>query len=290
MEKDPVDRPSVEEFVSEIQSADVLGVSQIPAIALPQPTPTGEPPSLTVLSNPNATPNPANTSGAHALGADETIAGSRDTTTSHPADESSSEPNKSSRLGWWAAALVLIAAIGIGVGLSQRDSSPTAQVESVATTATSAAAASVTGAPTTTSPLDVTEELDGGTSPTTAAASTTLRATTTAAPVTTVAPTTTAAPLPVPTNLNQFSQGNRNGRQFITINWTTPANIPTVQVQRDGQIIRDDDNDFYSDETQFNIGQTVTYRIRSVSGNQTSAWSAPLVTVFTCPDERCPPA
>ena len=117
---------------------------------------------------------------------------------------------------------------------------------------------------------------------------------TTAAPETTTtssaAPTTTttaAAIVPAllpPASLREWRQGHRNGRQFITVTWELPANADSADVSRSGEIVSvGDDNELFSDETVFSIGQSVTYRVRSAQGNETSAWSDPITIVFNEP-------
>ena len=84
----------------------------------------------------------------------------------------------------------------------------------------------------------------------------------------------------------EFNQGYREDdpdRPFITVMWQSSNGLP-VDVERDGQVVETGDtNGFFADEASFAIGQSVTYRVRSVSGSQTSAWSAPLTVVFTTP-------
>ena len=89
----------------------------------------------------------------------------------------------------------------------------------------------------------------------------------------------------VPTNIRSTNQGNRNGAQFITVNWSSPAGA-VVDVERDGEIISfGDDNNVLSDEAPFTVGQVVTYRFRSVVGEGVSEWSEPLEVTFTTPPE-----
>ena len=88
-----------------------------------------------------------------------------------------------------------------------------------------------------------------------------------------------------PVDIRSTNQGNRNGAQFITVNWSSPAGA-VVDVERDGEIVSfGDDNNVLSDEAPFTVGQVVTYRFRSVVGEGVSEWSEPLEVTFTTPPE-----
>ena len=147
--------------------------------------------------------------------------------------------------------------------------------ESTATTAAPETTTTSSAAPTTTAAPETT---------TTSSAAPETTTTSSAAPTT----TTTAAPivpaLLPPAGLREWRQGHRNGRQFITVTWELPANADSADVSRNGEIVSvSDDNEFFSDETVFSIGQSVTYRVRSAQGNETSAWSDPITIVFNEP-------
>jgi len=92
-----------------------------------------------------------------------------------------------------------------------------------------------------------------------------------------------AIPPPVPTDLRESNQGfDAAGRPFIALTWSKQFGIPLVQIERNGVIIRDDDNLSYRDlpSPELFSGQVVTYRIRAVRDEVTSAWSPPItVTV-----------
>ena len=134
----------------------------------------------------------------------------------------------------------------------------------------------------------------GGTEPDPVEVPTTTTAAPTTTTTTTVATTSTTVTVPVldvPVGLAESAQGNRNGRQFVTVVWNQPDGGVFVQVERDGQIVRQaDDNGVYSDEGSFAVGQAVVYRIRAVSGDVTSAWSSPVTITFSCEADRCPEA
>ena len=166
--------------------------------------------------------------------------------------------------------------------------------ESTTSTAAPSTSTTLDDAPSTTTTSEdspLTEESLGSTDATTTTAaspttSTGAPPTSTAAPTTTATPTTTTTTprLGVPTNLQEFSQGHRNGRQFITIRWTTPPGSTGIEIQRNGTTVESKDaNDFYSDEAVFAQGQSVQYRIRAIADGQTSPWSALITVVFDTP-------
>jgi len=98
-------------------------------------------------------------------------------------------------------------------------------------------------------------------------------------------PPVTTAVLPSPTGLRETNQGvDASGRPFIALGWSKPPEVPTVQLERDGQIVQNDDNLAYRDVPNpiLTAGQTVTYRIRYLAGSVTSEWSAAL-TVIVAP-------
>jgi len=90
----------------------------------------------------------------------------------------------------------------------------------------------------------------------------------------------------MPTRLRETNQGiDSSGRPFIALAW---SNIPIVQVERDGEIVRDDDNEAFRDvpNPALVAGQTVTYRVRSANGSQTSNWTDP-ITITVGPGNCC---
>jgi len=105
-------------------------------------------------------------------------------------------------------------------------------------------------------------------------------------PPTATAVPPTATPIPplvAPTGLAESAQGVAdNGSPFITVRWQVPLDAPAnqiTQVERDGLIITNDDNEFYRDTAPFTAGQAVTYRVRFTNGSQTSPWTNPLQIV-----------
>lgn len=121
-----------------------------------------------------------------------------------------------------------------------------------------------------------------------------------AEPTSTIAPTSTAGSLPdvaadvstkrdprsdlaIPTGLSESGQGiDPSGRPFISLRWQKPTGVPIVQIERDGLVIRDDDNLAFRDVPSPALvpGQQVTYRVRSMGGDgRLSAWSERLIVV-----------
>lgn len=104
-----------------------------------------------------------------------------------------------------------------------------------------------------------------------------------------VAPSTTSvinSELAVPSDLSESNQGiDASGRPFIALRWSTPSGVPTVEIERDGDVVREDDNNGWRDvpKPALLAGDIVTYRIRSKdSTGAVSPWSDPLiVTVAT---------
>jgi len=88
--------------------------------------------------------------------------------------------------------------------------------------------------------------------------------------------------VPIPTNLRETNQGiDGSGRPFIALAWSKAPGIELVEIERNGVIVQVDDNLAYRDVPNPAVvtGQAVMYRIRAVSGDQRSAWSAPITAI-----------
>lgn len=155
----------------------------------------------------------------------------------------------------------------------------------VTTTSVTADVPTETAAPTTTPTGPTTTAAPATTTPpSTTVAPTASTPSTMVVPSTISSPVTAAPSTPsVPTGLRETNQGiDASGRPFITLAWSKAAGVSIVQIERDGLIVRDDDNLAFRDvpNPALTVGQQVTYRIRAVVDGQASQWSDPItVTV-----------
>jgi len=88
------------------------------------------------------------------------------------------------------------------------------------------------------------------------------------------------AALDVPTDLALLNNGLApNGQPFVSLTWSVPEGVQAVEIERDGVLVSVDHDLAFRDTNEFVVGQSVSYRIRSKTGDQVSEWTLPLRVV-----------